>query len=162
MPVGEVHGTVNDTGAPARLISFQSPPDPALYAGQRDHTAGGLTAAARRPPQRGTPSSPWPRAAPPSASPATGAAWSQPPKAPATSASTTSACPHARNCPTRPPPLKRYSSCLPGPPTVQANDDRHPLARHGVVFLQHGDQFPAQHQGQAPSPCCAATPCRQP
>ena len=40
VPVGEVHGTVNDTGAPARLISFQSPPDPALYAGKRDHGAG--------------------------------------------------------------------------------------------------------------------------
>ena len=39
VPVGEVHGTVNDTDAPARLISFQSPPDPALYAGQRDHPA---------------------------------------------------------------------------------------------------------------------------
>ena len=40
VPVGEVHGTVNDSGAPARLISFQAPPDPALYAGKRDHAAG--------------------------------------------------------------------------------------------------------------------------
>ena len=40
VPVGEVHGTVNDSGAPARLISFQAPPDPALYAGRRDHAAG--------------------------------------------------------------------------------------------------------------------------
>ncbi len=40
VPVGEVHGTVNDSGAPARLISFQSPPDPALYAGKREHAAG--------------------------------------------------------------------------------------------------------------------------
>ena len=40
VPVGEVHGTVNDSGAPARLISFQAPPDPALYAGKRDHGAG--------------------------------------------------------------------------------------------------------------------------
>ena len=30
---------------------------------------------------------------------------------------------------------------LTGSATVQANGDRHPLARHGVVFLQHGDQF---------------------
>ena len=37
VPVGEVHGTVNDTGKIARLISFQSPPDMALYRGERDH-----------------------------------------------------------------------------------------------------------------------------
>ena len=37
VPVGEVHGTVNDTGKMARLISFQSPPDMALYLGERDH-----------------------------------------------------------------------------------------------------------------------------
>ena len=37
---GEVHGTVNDSGAPARLTSFQSPPNPTLYAGRRDHAAG--------------------------------------------------------------------------------------------------------------------------
>ncbi|MDE0186581.1 MAG: cupin domain-containing protein [Candidatus Poribacteria bacterium] len=37
VPVGEVHGTVNDTGKMARLISFQSPPDMALYRGERDH-----------------------------------------------------------------------------------------------------------------------------
>ena len=40
VPVGEVHGTVNDSGAPARLTSFQAPPDPALNAGRRDHAAG--------------------------------------------------------------------------------------------------------------------------
>lgn len=37
VPVGEVHGTVNQTGRMARLISFQSPPDMALYHGERDH-----------------------------------------------------------------------------------------------------------------------------
>ena len=39
VPVGVVHGTVNDTGSPARLISFQSPPDLALYAGKRNPRA---------------------------------------------------------------------------------------------------------------------------
>ena len=38
VPVGEVHGTVNQTGKPARLISFQSPPDMALYHGERDRS----------------------------------------------------------------------------------------------------------------------------
>jgi len=36
IPVGEVHGTVNTTDARVRLISFQSPPDLALYSGARD------------------------------------------------------------------------------------------------------------------------------
>ena len=36
VPSGEVHGTVNTTDQPARLISFQSPPDMALYRGERD------------------------------------------------------------------------------------------------------------------------------
>jgi len=36
VPVGEVHGTVNTTDEPARLISFQAPPDMALYRGERD------------------------------------------------------------------------------------------------------------------------------
>jgi len=39
IPVGEVHGTVNTTDAPVRLISFQSPPDMALYRGDRDKPA---------------------------------------------------------------------------------------------------------------------------
>ena len=54
VPVGEVHGTVNDSGAPARLISFQAPPDPALYAGKPRSWCRQFPAAARRPPQRGT------------------------------------------------------------------------------------------------------------
>ena len=37
VPAREVHGTVNTTDQPARLISFQSPPDMALYRGERDH-----------------------------------------------------------------------------------------------------------------------------
>ena len=37
VPAREVHGTVNTTDKPARLISFQSPPDMALYRGERDH-----------------------------------------------------------------------------------------------------------------------------
>lgn len=36
VPAGEVHGTVNTTQAMARLISFQAPPDMALYRGERD------------------------------------------------------------------------------------------------------------------------------
>lgn len=36
IPAREVHGTVNTTDAPARLISFQSPPDMALYRGERN------------------------------------------------------------------------------------------------------------------------------
>jgi len=40
VPRGEVHGTVNTTDSPARLMSFQSPPDLALYRGERDRAAG--------------------------------------------------------------------------------------------------------------------------
>jgi len=36
VPAGEVHGTVNTTDEQARLISFQAPPDMALYRGERD------------------------------------------------------------------------------------------------------------------------------
>jgi len=36
VPSGEVHGTVNTSDHQARLISFQSPPDMALYRGERD------------------------------------------------------------------------------------------------------------------------------
>ena len=36
VPAGEVHGTVNTTPNRARLISFQAPPDMALYRGERD------------------------------------------------------------------------------------------------------------------------------
>ena len=36
VPVGEVHGTVNTSDATAELFSFQSPPDLALYRGDRD------------------------------------------------------------------------------------------------------------------------------
>jgi mannose-6-phosphate isomerase-like protein (cupin superfamily) len=39
VPAGEVHGTVNTTDREARLISFQSPPDMALYRGERDLSA---------------------------------------------------------------------------------------------------------------------------
>jgi mannose-6-phosphate isomerase-like protein (cupin superfamily) len=39
VPGGEVHGTVNTSGKEARLISFQSPPDRALYRGERDGSA---------------------------------------------------------------------------------------------------------------------------
>ena len=36
VPAGEVHGTVNTTPNMAHLISFQAPPDMALYRGERD------------------------------------------------------------------------------------------------------------------------------
>ena len=36
VPAGEVHGTVNTTPKMARLISFQAPPDMALYRGEHD------------------------------------------------------------------------------------------------------------------------------
>lgn len=36
VPAGEIHGTVNTTEQMARLISFQAPPDMALYRGVRD------------------------------------------------------------------------------------------------------------------------------
>lgn len=38
IPSDEVHGTVNTTDDQARLISVQSPPDMALYRGERDKT----------------------------------------------------------------------------------------------------------------------------
>ena len=41
VPAGEVHGTVNTTNAQATLISFQGPPDPALYSGERDSSVTG-------------------------------------------------------------------------------------------------------------------------
>jgi quercetin dioxygenase-like cupin family protein len=42
VPVGEVHGTYNHSGQRAELISFQSPPDLALYRGDRDGGHGEL------------------------------------------------------------------------------------------------------------------------
>ncbi len=42
IPPGEVHGTVNHTDGEANLISFQSPPDPALYKGERDPSQTGV------------------------------------------------------------------------------------------------------------------------
>jgi mannose-6-phosphate isomerase-like protein (cupin superfamily) len=47
IPSGEVHGTVNQTPAEATLISFQSPPDTALYRGERDPS---VTGAVPKPP----------------------------------------------------------------------------------------------------------------
>ncbi len=42
IPPGEVHGTVNDIPGEATLISFQCPPDPALYSGDRDPAKTGV------------------------------------------------------------------------------------------------------------------------
>ena len=43
VPSPEVHGTVNTSGAEATLISFQAPPDLALYRGERDPSQTGTT-----------------------------------------------------------------------------------------------------------------------
>ncbi|MEM7028656.1 MAG: cupin domain-containing protein [Chloroflexota bacterium] len=43
IPPGEVHGTVNTSGAQAILISFQAPPDMTLYRGERDPAVTGVT-----------------------------------------------------------------------------------------------------------------------
>ena len=48
VPSPEVHGTVNTSGAEATLISFQAPPDFALYRGERDPSRTGTTP---RPPE---------------------------------------------------------------------------------------------------------------
>lgn len=48
VPSPEVHGTVNTSAAEATLISFQAPPDQALYRGERDPTHTGTVP---RPPQ---------------------------------------------------------------------------------------------------------------
>ncbi len=48
VPSPEVHGTVNTSGAEATLISFQAPPDLALYRGERDPSQTGSTP---RPPE---------------------------------------------------------------------------------------------------------------
>lgn len=45
VPSPEVHGTVNTSGAQATLISFQAPPDQALYSGERDPSQTGRTPA---------------------------------------------------------------------------------------------------------------------
>ena len=42
IPPGEVHGTVNDIPGQATLISFQCPPDPELYSGDRDPAKTGV------------------------------------------------------------------------------------------------------------------------
>ena len=42
IPPGEIHGTVNQTDQQAILISFQSPPDMALYRGERDPSVTGV------------------------------------------------------------------------------------------------------------------------
>ena len=140
VPVGEVHGTVNDTGAPARLISFQSPPDPALYAGKRDHGAGAsplppaghrsdvrILNLAKGGPALGQPGD-W-RCVISAAQGARhlGLDYIHLP--------IREQLPHAMTS------AEEIFVVLTGSAAVQANGDRHPLARHGVVFLQHGDQF---------------------
>ena len=117
VPVGEVHGTVNDSGAPARLISFQAPPDPALYAGKRDHGAGAFPlppadhrsevrvfSLAKGGPALGQPGD-W-RCVVSAGQGARhlGLDYITPVR-------------RGRICPTRRPPPKRYSCCLPVPPS---------------------------------------------
>ncbi len=42
IPAGEVHGTVNTGEKTARMVSFQSPPDMALYSGERNKSQNEL------------------------------------------------------------------------------------------------------------------------
>ena len=140
VPVGEVHGTVNDSGAPARLISFQAPPDPALYAGKRDHGAG---------------ASPLPPAGHRSevriltlakGGPALGQ--------PGDWRCIVSAGQGARHLGLDHIRLRAHGDLshtatsaeeifvvVDGSATIQAHGQPHPLARYGVLFLQHGDRF---------------------
>ena len=140
VPVGEVHGTVNDSGAPARLISFQAPPDPALYAGKRDHAAG---------------ASPLPPAGHRSevriltlakGGPALGQ--------PGDWRCVVSAAQGARHLGLDHIRLRAHEELthtatsaeeifvvVDGSATVQADGDRHALSRHGVLFLRQGDCF---------------------
>ena len=140
VPVGEVHGTVNDSGAPARLISFQAPPDPALYAGKRDHGAGAFPlppadhrsevrvfSLAKGGPALGQPGD-W-RCVVSAGQGARhlGLDYIRLSAREDLSHTATSA--------------EEIFVLLAGSAVVQANGDRHALSRYGVVFLQHGDQF---------------------
>ena len=140
VPVGEVHGTVNDSGPPARLISFQSPPDPALYAGKRDHGAGAspLPPAGHRSEARILTLA--------KGGPALGE--------PGDWRCIVSAGQGARHLGLdymrlsareelshTAPSAEEVFVVLTGSATVQADGERLPLARHGVASLQHGDRL---------------------
>jgi mannose-6-phosphate isomerase-like protein (cupin superfamily) len=140
VPVGEVHGTVNDTGAPARLISFQSPPDPALYAGARDHASG----ASPRPPAGH-------RSAVRILTLAKGGpAIGQPGDWRCVISAAQGArhlgldhirVPANRELPHTATSAEEIFVLLTGSGTVHNNGNPHLLVRHGVLFLQHGDRF---------------------
>ena len=138
--MGEVHGTVNDSGAPARLISFQAPPDPALYAGKRDHGAGAsplppaghrsevrVLSLAKGGPALGQPGD-W-RCVVSAGQGARhlGLDYIRLPEHEALPHTATSA--------------EEVFVLVEGSATVQANGERRPLARYGVVFLQQGDRL---------------------
>ena len=140
VPVGEVHGTVNDSGAPARLISFQSPPDPALYAGKRDHGADAsplppsghrsevrVFALAKGGPALGKPGD-W-RCVVSAGQGARHLGLDYIRLAAREELSHTAAS------------AEEVFVVLTGSATVQADGARLPLARHGVAFLQHGDRL---------------------
>ena len=140
VPTGEVHGTLNDTGAPARLISFQSPPDPALYAGTRDHGTGAspqppaghrsavrILTLAKGGPAIGQPGD-W-RCVVSAAQGARHLGLDHI-RLPAQQS-----LPHTATC------AEEIFVLVAGLATVQTNGARHWLKRYGVVFLQHGDQF---------------------
>ena len=136
----EAHGTVNDTGAPARLISFQSPPDPALYAGERDHATG---------------ASPQPPAGHRSGvriltlakgGPAIGQPGDWRCVVSAAQGARQLGLDHIRlpahqNLSHAATSAEEILVLIAGAATVQADGDRHPLAQFAVVFLQHGDQL---------------------
>ena len=147
VPVGEVHGTVNDSGAPARLISFQAPPDPALYAGKRDHGAGAsplppaghrsevrILSLAKGGPALGQPGD-W-RCVVSAGQGARhlGLDHIRLPKHGDLSHTATSA--------------EEIFVVVNGSATVQANGEPHPLARHGVLFLRHGERLVLRTEGE--------------
>ena len=140
VPVGEVHGTVNDTGSPARLISFQSPPDLALYAGKRNHGAGAsplppdghrsgvrVLTLAKGGPAIGQPGD-W-RCVVSAAQGACHLGLDHI-RLPAQQSLS-----HAANS------AEEIFVLVTGSAAVRTNGNRHPLARYSVVFLQHGDQL---------------------
>ena len=146
VPVGEVHGTVNDSGAPARLISFQAPPDPALYAGKRDHGAGAsplppaghrsevrVLTLAKGGPALGQPGD-W-RCVVSAGQGARhlGLDYIRLPEHQDLSHTATSA--------------EEIFVLLTGSATVHTNGDHHPLARYGVLFLQQGDRLALHTEG---------------
>ena len=86
-------------------------------------------------------SSRWPRAAPPSASPADWRCVVSAAQGARHLGLDHIRLPARQELPHAATSTEEIFVLLAGSAAVQANGDRHPLARHGVIFLQHGDQF---------------------